>query len=200
MINLKKLPFILLSALFITFVCSCGNHQHATAEKQSDTTKQHAEYIAWDSVRINGTAGAVSTPKVLYSAIGKPDSVVKPDMTDVCVSFFDQPFKYVYIKGSEFEMRGDSIVISKLDLKNNSISVTCKGLKLDKNTTLASLAQTFPDAAKRKYPLGVYGSKDMLTAITVGAEKDYKPGNTDGVWIMLFKDGKLVRMEYHLDC
>lgn len=190
---------LFISALFLICLWSCGYHKTKKDNRAlNKVVKPKVEYIDWYSVRINGIAHTASSPKILFAAMGQPDSITTPDMAKVCGSFFDQSFKYVYIKGSEFEMRGDSIVVGKLNFNKSRINVVCGVIRLDNNTTINYIAKLFPYAVSHKYNVNDGGEK--FTAVMLGAADDYKPGDTDGVWILYFKKNKLDRMEYYLDC
>ena len=93
--SVKILYPTIAAILLMAFFFSCGNHQQAVTQKPKDSIKVAAEYLDWDSVRINNSAHVASTPKALYAAIGKPDSVVTTDIADACGTYFDQSFKYV---------------------------------------------------------------------------------------------------------
>jgi hypothetical protein len=112
--------------------------------------------------KINGVVSMEGAVAKLYSALSKPDSIVKPNMDDVCSSFYSKPFKYVYIKGSQFELYGKTAVVRSLNFKNNKVKLIAGKLTLDGSTTLASLAKVFPMAVKKRYPLTIERNEKVV--------------------------------------
>lgn len=158
--------------------------------KQTDTT----EYLNWDSVKINGIVHTVSLKNILYNTLGKPDSIVIPDMSQVCGSYFNEPFKYVYIKGSQFELHGDSIVLDFLEVKRPGIKLIANCLTLDGSTTLSSLRSVFPLAVNKNYK--IRESKEKQIAIMLETSKK-EMGDR---WILIFEKGYLVEIKHYVDC
>jgi hypothetical protein len=166
-----------------------------TAIKGQDTIIADNEYISWDEARINGTVAMISTSKILYASLGKPDSIITPNMDDVCVSYFDKNYKDVYIKGSTFEMCGDTVAIRSLNFRQPGLTFTAGQLRFDNNTTMTSLAKTFPTAIKEQSNMTL-AHNEAVTAIKVQTGK--MP--SDDSWILMFKNGKLVQIDYWMPC
>jgi len=156
------------------------------------------EYINWYTAKINGDIH-LATLKKLYNLIGRPDSIVKVNGTDGCAaSYFDEDFKYIYIKGSEFELKDDSIVVSDLNFRGTNLKLSTNNLSLDSSTTLESLKKIFPRAVSAQYEVTTNNKKQM--AIMLGTSKKAIYGDTDNTWILFFEKGKLVEIEHHYDC
>lgn len=154
------------------------------------------EYISWDSVRINGKLPLVTKKKVLFSLIGMPDSIVSPDMNDVCVSFYDRDFKYAYLSNTQMEIYGDTAVVSSIDFrKGTKLSIKTPKLILDKNTSLVSLEKYFPKAVKEQYELKVHGIGNTV-AVSIPTSKE----PSDDSWLLFFLNGKLIRIDYWMPC
>ena len=162
---------------------------------QQNKVAQSKEYIDWKAAKINGVVSMEGEVAKLYSTLSKPDSIVKPNMNDVCSSFYDKPFKYVYIKDSQFELYGKTAVVRSLNFKNNKVKLITGKLTLDGSTTLASLAKVFPLAVKKQYPLTIEHNEKVV-AIQLSPSKAI----SEDTWILLFKNGRLVRIDYHINC
>ncbi|RYE20549.1 MAG: hypothetical protein EOP42_27300, partial [Sphingobacteriaceae bacterium] len=97
---MKNLQFLLVLFSFM----SCRNastnqikveNKSAKFAKNVDTIVKpdltsNTEYIDFDDVRINNKLPVITKANLLYKLLGKPDSIVVPNMDDVCVSFYDK--------------------------------------------------------------------------------------------------------------
>jgi hypothetical protein len=162
---------------------------------QQNKVAQNKEYIDWKAAKINGAVSMEGAVAKLYSALSKPDSIVKPNMNDVCSSFYSKPFKYVYIKGNQFELYGKNAVVRSLNFKNNKLKLIAGKLTLDGNTTIASLAKIFPMAIKKRYPLTIEHNKKVM-AIQLSPSKAI----SEDTWLLFFENGRLIRIDYHINC
>jgi hypothetical protein len=207
---MKRLYFFIALLLFIVVLNACKgpatNEKADTLKNVKDTINKisttdtsainnNDEYIEWDKVRINGKLPTITTAKLLYATLGKPDSIVTPNMHEVCVSFYDKPFKWVYFKGSNFELYGDTVVISTLNFRQPGLVFTAGKLVLDGNTTLKDLAKVFPKSAKDQSTMSL-GDNEMVISISINTGK--KP--SDDGWVLMFKNGKLIQIDYWMPC
>ncbi len=151
------------------------------------------EYIDWDNVRINDVLPPIGTTKLLYKALGKPDSIITPNIE--CASFYDKAYKTAYFKGSSFELYGDTVVISIINFKQSGITLTAGKLVLNGNTTLADIAKVFPKAVKDQSNV-VIDTFGEVVSISVNTGKTL----AEDAWALFFKDGKLVQMDYWTPC
>ena len=203
---MKNLHFLLV--LFVFVSCRNVSTNHTTIDRKSviptknNTTivkpalTSNAEYIDFDEVRINGKLPIITKAKLLYNVLGKPDSIVTPNMDDVCVSYYDKPFKEAYIKNSAFEIYGDNTVVSTLDFKSNhALEFTTQNFRLDHNTTLRELQKIFPNAVKSKYELNVV---KLGKTVTVNLPISKRTSNYS--WLLFFKNEKLVRIDLYTPC
>ncbi len=160
----------------------------------SDVLQTSGEYIDPDIIRINGVLPVVSSPKLLYATLGKPDSIGTLDTLNTCVTY-DKPFKYAYFKGSEFELHSETVVMSGLNFRNSDITLTAGKLTLSGTTTLKELARVFPNAVKAQSVITL-NTFEKVTSIRVDTGKI--PG--DDAWILVFKNGKLIRIDSWMPC
>lgn len=160
---------------------------------KTDSSKTNAEYIDWTSARINGRLPLVSNTKDLYRLLGQPDSIVTPNYEDVSVRFYDEKeFKNAYFKGSEFEIYGDTAVVSLLNFeKNPDLEFTSGTLTLNHNTTLADLKKVFSKAVRARSKINVY-EIGKCTGIDLATWKYLN----DDSWLLLFQKGRLIRIDH----
>jgi len=160
-----------------------------------DSSKTNAEFIEWDSVRINGILPLITNTKDLYQLLGQPDSIVTPVYEDVSIAYFyNDKFKFAYFKDSEFEISGDSAVISYLNFeKQPGMVLNAGSLTLTHNTTLAELKKIFPQAVKSKYKF-IVDKIGKCTGISVATSKYYN----DDLWLLFFRKGRLIRIDYYI--
>jgi hypothetical protein len=158
-----------------------------------DSSKTNDEYIDWSSVRINGKLPFITNIKDLYQLLGQPDSIVTPVYEDVSIAYFyNDKFKFAYFKDSEFEISGDSVVISYLNFeKQPGLVFNAGSLKLSHNTTLVELKKIFPKAVKSKEKSNV-DKIGKCTGISVATSRYYN----DDLWLLFFRKGRLIRIDY----
>lgn len=160
------------------------------------TTPVNQEFISGASVKINGKLPMITQTKALFSMIGQPDSIVAPDMNDVCTSFYDKEFKYAYLNNTQIEIYGDTAVLSSLDFRNDSeLSLKTPKHSFSRNTSLASLKKDFPAAVKEQFELNV---QEIGETVAVRIPTSQEP--SDDSWLLLFRDGKLIRIDYYMPC
>ncbi|MFD2144103.1 hypothetical protein [Mucilaginibacter antarcticus] len=203
---MKTLLIITACLLGFALVFSCNG---TSVIKQSDTVavpvgtsgkntalNTGTEYIAWDEARINGTIPMITTTKLLYTALGKPDSIVTQNMENVCVSYYyDRPFKNVYIKGSSFELYGDTVVISSLNFRQPGVIFTAGKLRFDNRTTLSAVAKLFPKAVGDQSNVSLENNEKVIS-IRIETGKVVN----DSAWHLLFKNGKLITIDFWMPC
>lgn len=154
------------------------------------------EYIDRDSVRINGKIPFISNNNDISKLLGKPDTIITPNYDEICASYFGEDFKYVYIKGCIFEIYGDRAVLCSIDFRNQfDIKLKTQNLTLDHNTTLDELQKIFPNAVKNKHELFV---SELGKTISIGLAPSINP--SDDHWLLLFIDGRLIRIDYWMPC
>lgn len=164
--------------------------------KKAGSLTQNKEYIPWDSVRINGKLPLLTRTEELYKLLGQPDSIITPDPNDICVSYFYAMDKYAYFGDSQFEIHGDSAVVSFVDFRTKPyIELNTPALKLNRNTTLSEIETLFPAAAKRKYVQNVWKVGEVL-CISIATSNTLLDEN----WLLFFRNSKLIRIDHFIPC
>jgi hypothetical protein len=196
---MKRIIFILAIAFSI---CSCASAQNTKASVLAKTTsdvykidssKTNDEFIDWNLARINGKLPMITNSKDLYKLLGQPDSIVTPNYDDVSVRYYDlKEFKYAYIKESQFEIYGDTAVISFLNFeKQPDLEFKAGTLTLNHNTTIAELRKLFPKAVKERSKLIV----DQMGRL-MGIRLETSKYMVDAAWLLFFRKNKLVRIDF----
>lgn len=159
--------------------------------KEPDT----AEYIDWWNSKINGIAHPISLTKNLYRALGNPESTSSL-ITNISGYYPDRTFKYIAIKGCQFELYGDTAVMKSLDFKKSNLKFITQNTTLDGNSTLTSLVKIYPDAVN--YQSKVYDKDEEFDAVDLPVTKPIMaPLDDRRHWVLLFKKGKLVELDYY---
>ena len=158
-----------------------------------DSSKTNDEFIDWNLARINGKLPMITNSKDLYKLLGQPDSIVTPNYDDVSVRYYDlKEFKYAYIKESQFEIYGDTAVISFLNFeKQPDLEFKAGTLTLNHNTTIAELRKLFPKAVKERSKL-IVDQMGRLMGISLETSKYM----VDAAWLLFFRKNKLVRLDF----
>src|SRR5688572_14303724 len=96
-----------LLTMFLPLVFAC--YQQSAAKRMDglyatpQTYSLNKEFLPVKQMRINGSMPMQSSFKKLKVTFGKPDSIITPDMNDVCASAYDKKFDWCHIKGLTFE-------------------------------------------------------------------------------------------------
>lgn len=165
---------------------------------QAPTRKPRAvksEYIGFKSAKINGKIPFLTKTNLLFNLIGKPDQLSKPDLNEYCGSFYNKVFKLASVKGVDAEIYGDTAVVRSINFKKSpDFSLATRLINLNHNTTLADLKKVFPNAVKSSVLLN---DVDMgkTVAVHIAIEKELEDS-----WLLLFQNGKLVRIDYYRPC
>jgi hypothetical protein len=161
--------------------------------KKVDTT---LEFLDWNSLKINNRLPLLCKKSEIIELLGQPDSIVVPNMNDICVSYFEGEFKYIYFGKSQFETKGDKVVISSILFgDNNRVKINNGSIVLDNSMTIDKLASIFPNAVKLKYEVTLdMGEKAMCVRLETS-----KVGG-DNAWVLLFQNGKLIRIDFWMPC
>jgi hypothetical protein len=200
----------LLLALLLVSLWSC--HSNGTeAEEQESTlaaepippvalaaaTVEPAGYLDWQSVRVNGKYPLATSIHTLDELIGKPDSVISIDWNNTCSSGFrSEDSQIAYYGGYQFEQFGDSLYFQSVDFrKSKDIFLQSNDLKLSSSTTLEEIKGRFPEAASRIKKMDVYEMGEV-DAIAIPPSQDL----SDGHWLLMFRNGKLIRLDDWFPC
>jgi hypothetical protein len=153
------------------------------------------EYLDWKTFKINGQLPLLCNKAELIALLGTADSIKTPNYEDVCASYFDTAFKYLYFRESLFETLGTLAVVSIIDFESSNIKLVSPMITLDKSVTLEKIKRLFPIAVKNAELLEV-DKKGKLLCIKLSTSKK----ETDDAWLLFFRNGKLVRIDYWIPC
>ncbi|UOQ76242.1 hypothetical protein MUN84_16890 [Hymenobacter sp. 5516J-16] len=146
---------------------------------------------------MNGTQHLVGTTAGLYKVLGRPDSLVAPDIMDYCMPYYhNRPFKCAYYSRSCTEVYGDTAVVTSLDFNRHpDLELRSAGLRLSRATTLVSLANVFPQAVKKQSIVDVYkkGQRVLILLESAQVPNDY-------TWSLFFHNGLLESIELSTPC
>lgn len=165
---------------------------------QTAPISENQEYLDWSSMRINGKFPLTASVKNIEGILGKADSVVNIDWNNTCSSRYrSEESKNVYFGGVEFEQFGDSLDFMHINFsKDHSVFLQNGNLKLNYATTLEEVRKHFPNAVK-DISKGYYNIDGKETdAINLPLSKEL----SEGQWILMFQDGKLVRIDNWFPC
>lgn len=201
-----------LTIFFLTFLFSCGQkadkveavkvepdptddagHSHNIADT---ARKIDHEYLDWNSLKINGQLSLSCRKDELIGLLGQPDSIVTPNMNEICASYFDSDFKYVYFGDSQFESAGDEMVIRSVDFeRGNTVTLNAGAIILDNSMTIDKLRAIFPKAVRDREEIEIHkkGKADCVRLDTSEEE-------TDDAWLLFFRNAKLIRIDYWIPC
>jgi len=161
-----------------------------------DTThNSNLEYLEWGSLKINNQFPLMGKKVDLIALLGQPDSIVTPIMNDICVSYFEKDFNYLYFRGSRFETSGEMAVISSICFYNSNIELTSDKLRFNKSVTIEFVKKIFPNAIKdsTEVEIDIFGK---VVSVRLPASKK----DEENAFILLFKQGKLIQIDYHMPC
>ncbi|MBC8084943.1 MAG: hypothetical protein H7Z21_17235 [Hymenobacter sp.] len=168
----------------------------AKAAASVEAEPLNTEYLEWNGATLNGRLPMISTRKAMLKELGQLDSLITPNMDDVCGSFFNKPFQLAYVKMTDLEVYGDRAVIRTIDFQRQpKLTLQAGSIRLSHSTTLAELARSFPVAVSKQSSLNVHGLGKM-TAVSLATGQR----SSDDSWLLLFKGSKLVRIDYWMPC
>ncbi|WP_187262695.1 hypothetical protein [Pontibacter beigongshangensis] len=169
----------------------------ATPVAQAAATGENTEYLDWRSLRINGKYPLVTTVKNMDGLLGKPDSVNTIDWNETCSSDFrNESSKLAYYSAYLFELFDDSLDFQSVDFrKNKNVFLQSNDLKLNAATTLEEIKKRFPNAAQNMEKVNVDEVGEVET-ISLPPSRDY----SDGQWLLMFQEGKLIRIDDWFPC
>lgn len=153
------------------------------------------EYLDWKTLKINNQLSLLSKKAELIKLLGNADSIVTPHYEDICASYFDKDFAYLYFKNSQFETSDGLAVVSSIDFESGSIKLVSPAISLDKTVTLEKIRQVFPLAVKKAEWIEVDKKGKVLSVKVATAKK-----GADDAWLLLFRNGRLTRIDHWIPC
>jgi hypothetical protein len=164
--------------------------------QKTDAVKAvNPEYLDWKTLKINNQLPLLCKKAELIKLLGTVDSIKTPHYEDICASYFDSAFKYLYFGESQFETSGTMAVVSIIDFESSNIKLVSPMITLDKSVTLEKIKQLFPLAVKNAELIEVDKKGKVLSIKIATSKKD-----TDDAWLLLFRNGKLIRIDHWIPC
>jgi len=167
----------------------------AFIQKTDPVKAVNPEYLDWETLKINNQLPLLCKKAELINLLGTVDSIKSPHYEDICASYFDTAFEYLYFGESQFETSGTMAVVSTIDLESSNIKLVSPMITLDKSVTLENFKRMFPIAARNAELIEV-DKKGKVISIKVATSKK----ETDDAWLLLFRNSKLVRIDHWIPC
>ena len=153
------------------------------------------EYLDWNTLKLNSQLPLLCKKAELITLLGTIDSVKTPNYEEICGSYFDSAFKYLYFGESQFEISDSMAVVRIIDLESSNIKLVSPKISLDKSVTLDKIKRLFPIAVKNAKLIEV-DKKGKVLSIKLATSKR----EIGDAWILLFKNGKLIRIDHWIPC
>ncbi|WP_157611540.1 hypothetical protein [Sediminibacterium salmoneum] len=179
---MKKILSILFLIIMMAFT-SLGRQNNST------------EMLDWNSIRINNKLPLVCKKLDLIKLLGNPDKIINPEYLDICASYFEKDFNYLVWGDCKFESTNSQAVISSVDIESGIIKLVSPLITLDNSVTFEKIKRVFPNSAKYAKELIVEKKGTVLSIKLASSRK-----NSDDGWLLFFKAGKLVRVDYWIAC
>jgi hypothetical protein len=158
--------------------------------------KSNLDYLEWNTLKINNQLPLLCKKKELINLLGQPDSIVVPNINDICISYFEKDFTYLNFRKSQFESKGDTTVISSISFdQTNRIWLQTGNTVLDNSMTIDKLNSLFPNAVKQKEDV-VLDTIGKVICVRLGITKE----SSENAWLLFFQNGKLIRIDYWMPC
>ena len=138
----------------------------------------------------------VSYYKTALVTLGKPDSIITPDYSNLSESYWEGKFKYCYFKGMQFEKYKDSLAFRSIDFtKSSGCFLSYKRINFNDETTIGDFSKIFPNSAENKELHGTSMDKNQWIRV------EASPDSSEAAWVFLFdrNTGKLISVEYWID-
>jgi hypothetical protein len=155
----------------------------------------NVEYLEWKTLKINNQLPLLCNKADLISLLGKVDSIKTPHYEDVCASYFDTGYLYIYFGESKFETLGNKAVVSSIDIESGKIKLISPIITLDKSLTLEKIKLIFPSAVKNAQEMDVDKIGKVISIKVATSKKE-----SDDAWLLFFRNGKLIRIDHWIPC
>ena len=153
------------------------------------------EILDWSRIRINNKLPLLCKKEDLINLLGKPDKKLNSQNLDICTSYFDNNFYYLVWGQTKFESTDSLAVISSIDIEAGRLQLVSPKITLDSSVTLQKIKQLFPKSSTNAQEL-IIDDKGKVLSIKLAASNK----NSDDGWLLFFKAGKLVRVDYWIAC
>lgn len=158
------------------------------------------EYVEMNMITVNGKPREELTTRLLERQLGRPDSIAKGAVE--CGGVLDNLNKpdseagdFWYYGNTMYEVSGDQAILDVFDVTTGKFHGKVGQLVLNDKTTLEDVRRFFPESAKEA---------DMPATGRSGEEMSipffYKGTPTDASLSLLFKKGRLQKVEFFFPC
>ena len=155
---------------------------------------ENPEVLDFDSVLLNNKIPFQTTVQKLKYHFGKPDSIIVKNYD--CGGYFEEGDVSIYYYGlTSFETKGDTAAIQNIDLGTGRFRLKFKNIFLDRNTSLSDLKKIFPISISKSYMLREASKNKDYQFVRI-----YPRTNYDDEWVLTFYNGKLIEIDYWIDC
>lgn len=147
------------------------------------------EFLNPKIVKLNGKIPVLDTK--LKNMVKELGAITHREQDDLKSSAYyvaeEAPSNVVYIKGVELETCVENAHLRGIDFsKSPDVFISWPGGRIDSRTTLQNIKKLFPKTAKEK-------TNQNPKKFWIGTL-----GDSNDVWILEFKDGKITRLTYHI--
>ena len=153
------------------------------------------EILEWRTMRINNKLPLLCKKVDLLDLLGKPNQILDPQNLDICTSYFEENFNYLVWGQSQFESTDSQAVISSVDIEAGKLKLVSPKITLDNTVTIEKIKKLFPKSSKMAQEV-IIDSKGKVISIKLKASNK----DSDDGWLLFFKSGKLVRVDYWIAC
>ena len=109
-IFIRFLIIVVVISLFATFF-----YKDKELNSISTIQKEKVDSMSFDSFKINDVLPLLSVEIDFEKVFGKPLKVEKTNQDESCVSFFNEPDRFIEFQGSKCEAFKDSVVLMTLN-------------------------------------------------------------------------------------
>lgn len=155
----------------------------------------NSEYLDWKTLKINNKLPLLCNKADLINLLGTVDSIRTPHYEDICASYFDTAYKYMYFGESQFETLGSKAVVSSIDFESGKIRLIYPNINLDKSVTLEKIRLIFPIAVKNAKVIEVDKKGKVISIKVATSIKE-----SDDAWLLFFRNGTLIRIDHWIPC
>jgi hypothetical protein len=190
-LKMKNICLILLSCLILgcNSLQEAENLENDSLKNQAENPDGNPEYLDFQKMLINNKFPMSTEIKNIENLMGKPDSIVKVD--NECQGVSEVTYYYGL---THFVNEGNYLDMNSMNFaENQNLFIQYGSLRLDHNTTLEEIKKLFPESSKDISKLTTDGIKGELDVIGIRQ-------SGDGQWLLMFQNGKLVRLDDWFPC
>jgi hypothetical protein len=192
-----------LSLILMLIILSCNEKKVDSAPSTDKITPWrdycmyinawHEEYLALDSLYLNGKIPLLTNKKMLREVLGKPDKTVEIPIELAYRSYLKVPEEekayYYYYGRNIFLCIGDVAIYSVIDFENSDVTLLSSKINLSGNTQPIDVQKVFPESGK----LGIWAGSMVFGYLMLNNSRKGGPYKSS----VIFRGGKLKKMVLH---